>query len=338
MSPQRRLVPYFLIFLSMVFLVDLWLSPAAPVGEDDEGKHATIRMEDDESVIYQPPFPGAPTIVFTVGLEGTGHHFIDALAKKKSPGLAAKRTVKGLLKPPLAEIIKLCYHEQDDGLLPADGNRSLVGTKNNPSLSTLRQKVVDQLRGISERYHNHNHSNSQPTYIVFNEFSYPNYIWCHRQAYPDVDLFLAACTEAQVNGGLVYLYRDPYAIVHSNIRRKFDRDAGTAIAMYRTMLTALEAQLTRNPRAILACIGLLDETQPEEERWDPLGKFLGHHDPAAFRQVVHSTMKSGKEVLMSDVQKQQLVGIDDRPAMHKLVEQHQRVLRICHEQVLRLPP
>ena len=264
-----------------------------------------------------------PTFVILVGIEGTGHHFIQSLVKK-SPTVLAMRELGAHV--PIASVRRSFI----DGLMMphCDGRggmpnpeamyRNLTASLREAkellkSEPLVKHVSINALQGI-EKSDNH-------------ELSYPDSLNCNRIKHPNLDMFYKACDDAQAKCAAVYLYRDPYAVVNSNTKRHFNTNVQQGIHLYTMMLQVIYAQLSYAPDKILACIGLYDDSAPDEERWHPIRDLFGWTDADAFRARVTTVYRP--HTPMSQEQKDDLVSPEYRHQMRAMVSAHDKVVERC---------
>lgn len=213
-----------------------------------------------------------------------------------------------------------------------DGNKQMT----NPQV--LYQNVTASLRDAKERFQSEPHITHVPVNALTrvaksdnHELSYPDSVNCNRIKHPNLDLFYRACEDAQVNCAAIYLYRDPYAVLNSNQHRHFNKNVQQGIHLYTMMLQVIYAQLSYAPEKTLACIGLYDDSSPDEERWHPIRDLFGWTDAKAFDKYVHSVYRT--HTPMTQEQKDALVPAAYRQHMRAMVSAHDRVIEQCRAMV-----
>ena len=264
-----------------------------------------------------------PTFIFLVGIEGTGHHFMQALMKS-SPAVTAMRRVGAHI--PIASVRRTLL----SGLMmPYCADKMDI-----QSPETLYRNLTSSLREAKELLKTELHVTHVPVNGLQSvaksdnhELSYPDSKNCNRIKHPNLDMFYKACDDAHVNCAAVYLYRDPYAVVSSNIKRHFNKNVQQGIHLYTMMLQVIYAQLSYVPEKTLACIGLYDDSVPDEERWHPIRNLFGWTDPEAFQAYVTSVYQP--HTPMTQEEKDDLVPPQYRYHMRSMVAAHDKVVEHC---------
>lgn len=287
---------------------------------------AETTTNDEEATTNETKsFADSPTFVLTLGVEGTGHHFLKDLFKE-APSVHILQQVNATR--PLADI----RIDFVDGIMMP----YCPGGKEKRNPVDLYENMVHNLQTVRELVKDKN-----VPYVPINniqavgfkdahELSYPDSNKCNRIMYPNLDIFYRACKEAQVNCGIVYIYRDPYAFVRSNQNRRFNTNIQLGIHLYTMMLQVLYAQLSLSSEPILACMGLYDDDAPDEERWHLFRDLYGWTDAAAFDDYVKSVYIPHAPMTLEE--KDELVPPAYRLHMEGLVRMHDQVLDLCRRQ------
>ncbi|GKY97185.1 hypothetical protein MPSEU_000677000 [Mayamaea pseudoterrestris] len=239
-----------------------------------------------------------PTFILNIGIEGTGHHFIQAI-HSRAPAIEAMDRVGA-----------------------------------NIHMASIRR---DFMRGMMMPYCQDQPKHNDPQALYQNmigiqssdkhELSYPDAKRCNRMQHPNLDMFYSACRDAQVNCGAVYLYRDPYAILLSNQRRRFNPNVQAGIHLYTMMLQIIYAQLSYYPKQTLACIGLYDDDAADAERWHPIRDMYGWTDATAFQTLVDGIYRVHPAMTVEE--QDALVPPEYQAHMRAMVHAHEKVLDQC---------
>jgi hypothetical protein len=290
--------------------------------------HSYYSQQEYQPPVYNTTYKDAPTFIFTMGVEGTGHHFQRALLTK-SPAVATLRRTNA------SQYIGAIRIDFLRGLMmPYCSDRS---TSSNPI--NLYRNLVESLEKAGALLKNRPISyfpiNGNPTFIKGDghEFSYPDDKRCNRNMYPDIAMLYKACNEARVNCGVLYLYRDPYAVIKSTtLSRKFNHNVAESIHLYTMMLQILYSQLSLAPEKTMACVGLYDDNEPDEDRWYPIRDMYGwNNDHAAFDRFLRSVYQPHEPMTQED--RDGLIPPEYRLHMEGFMNEHERVIDLCRRQV-----
>lgn len=234
--------------LSTVLFGEDQNEPRSHLGQGVKSPH----MLGAQSMVSSPDIPsGNKTIkdsnvrfLFTVGTEGTGHHFLQELFRA-SPMMHE-------LAPFLAKIRRLAtslYNRGNDGLF------------NFPCQTEARnegsfQKVVRLLRAVrnlAAKAQGKNNDRSQFTVVPINAvirgsgtgmMSFPNYGGaCRALQFPDLSAFYAACDHARVECSHLVIYRDPLAVIQSTTRNRKFSTVNAQIQTIASMLGVIHSQM-----------------------------------------------------------------------------------------------
>jgi hypothetical protein len=235
--------------------------------------------------------------IFTIGLEGTGHHFMSQVISN-SP---AFREVKMLgLENSVASASAALFHSknqdglfnqacQDESINIKVGISSKYDNKVSEGFDTVStlNRTVHLLRTIQQIYDEKTANSPRPLRIPLNSFSangtakvgmmsYPNFRGnCYKLHYPILDLLYKACSEAQVQCSHVYVYRHPLDVLMSTtVRRKFNPGMVMASHLYTSHLKIIESQLLSYPDRNRGCFGFFDQ-QGSKEWQAPLRDMWG---------------------------------------------------------------
>lgn len=241
-----------------------------------------------------------PTFVFVMGLEGTGHHFINSLLGR-SPNMRAMKKI-GVCSS-VGELFKLSAQFFSMGKVsrlfnPARRQREGLDADQHYEnvvdiLATIRQKFNEQ-----QQEEQTSTGSSLPFHIAINAnscgrpsmMSYPNYPGPDRALQNfNLDIFYNACADAKVKCKHVFIYRDPYDVIKSNtINRLHNPSVYDSIRIYTSVLQLIHSQMISHLDKNLGCFGFLDATgyqlQQDWERfgllfgWDSFGSLKAHVD------------------------------------------------------------
>ena len=229
-----------------------------------------------------------------MGIEGSGHHFINSLlAKSPYINLIRKLNMCGKNK----ELYKLSAEFMDyknPGLMKPYGARNNNNQKNDHvDFDAHYNKVVELLQTISQKVINNDSDDKsiQQNNININipinanscttpsMLSYPNFLGIDRSLQNfNLDLFYDACSDANVNCRHIYIYRDPYDILKSTtMNRPFNKNVSDGIRLYTSVLQQIHSQLVSYPTRNVGCFGFLDVNGGYDQRndWINFGTLFG---------------------------------------------------------------
>ena len=201
--------------------------------------------------------------------------------------------------------------------------------------------------------------------------SYPNSGGpCRSLSYPNMDVILEACNNNNYmkkkiqDGGeaaasfsfscqIVYLYRDPYYVLSSTIRRGYNSDKSLieAIHLYTTQLHILYAQMSIvPPKTVIGCWNLYDHSISSsygdwKQTMGPILGWMDDHDendngggnkqPSTTRrsqlQDVYNKVYREPNPIPSKLYKQ--IGSQLETYMDSFIRIHNQVIQLCHDQV-----
>lgn len=312
---------------------------AAPAGGQSSSTVVTVTQGNDN---FYPKGDdtvkthGKNTFVFFIGLEGVGHHLLHSLWKEMPfYQRLSEETVQSLtginehlMKRGLT--VTDCSHPQDQMVNTVE----LVDT-----LADLL-KEANKLAGVDD---------DQPLMLPINTISkmvsYPTLRKkCWNIDYPDLAKIYTACEEAGVMCSHVYLYRDPYALVHSTtINRGFNKNALQAIKEYQTMYSVATAQMFSFPDRTLGCWNLLQKgnglNEMIEEEYDETWGSLRDLFAVATddKELIESALD--RVVRMSPVPEDveayhhSIVPADQEISMKSMLRAHDQTLAYCRQVV-----
>jgi hypothetical protein len=214
------------------------------------------------------PRSGAgPQFVFFAGLEGSGHHIMQAAYRTSPASLVIQalnltdrlKKLENLLFSPAGIVFEHCRGPQatdtvdDDCRGPRNETREACQLWNAKDLilsirETLLENDVSQVR--------------VPLNIMSIRASYPDGVGvCRAIKYPSLERLYRVCDYAGVPCRHVYLLRDPLSIERSTVqKRPFNKDEMMALQIHTTMLNVLFTQMYAHSDKLLGCIELLPTT------------------------------------------------------------------------------
>ena len=178
------------------------------------------------------------------------------------------------------------------------------------------------------------------------QLSYPNMpgLECRKLNYPNIDLLYNACDVANVDCVHVYLYRDPYAVLKSTIRRGMNTGVIQTIHLYISHLSIMYAQLSRHAPRTVGCFGFLDpifssqdpqqnekhelENNRQERNWNIFRDMLRFKTNEEFESMRNTVFKPPTPI--SKESKQNMIPSDLQVYMDVLVQLYEDVRELCH--------
>jgi hypothetical protein len=277
--------------------------------------------------------------VFTVGLEGTGHHMMAAIAGGSPAIIRLKRL--GIHPNKTIQLHNSLFHLDKGGLWNAHCQEELINTMQ------IQQEVVKTMRtiqGIADdgARNDKKAAISFPVNTVIEKYkygmvSYPNFGGpCKELNYPNLDLFYDACDQAQVECRHVYLYRDPYDVLYSTvIKRHFLPTLLAGIHLYTSMLKIIATDLQVHASRGIGCFGFYEQnvTTGRNDWWDPIRFLWGWgNDTDSYEKYMSKAYKppSRSNNQTEDEAHSFMPKMLD-PFMKSFMETHQRVIRMCKE-------
>lgn len=217
-------------------------------------------------------FNSTVQFIFTMGLEGTGHHLIGSIARR-SPFVDHIQTAYVWLNQ-VAKLQKgLYWHHYRGGADVDVGIWNAHCPDHRKDASRLEDELVENLRNVEEQVKTSMSANNFTANTKFpiplntvdanakgsrvGEISYPNYLGpCRPLAYPDLSILYRACDKARVDCFHVYIHRNPFEILRSVVRRGFSTNDTSSMQLYTTHLYVLANQLRMHPERTLGCFAL----------------------------------------------------------------------------------
>ena len=293
--------------------------------------------------------PDGLSFVLVLGLEATGHHLVwkivdgsPTFAKLVKLGIHPNKTEQ------LLRALWRGYTAPTEALWSATCQRNKRGQRfPSPNVTQLQTTVVEILQSIQQTYDRQQQvQNLRGLVVPINvleidgdagQISYPNFAGpCRPLSYPNLHVWLEACTLAKVECQMVYLYRHPYSVLASTMKRHFHADWMQAIHLHTTQLQILHSQLTAlPPQSILDCWGMYYEeqdgsTSPFSWRNSNMGQLLGWTNRTAFEGFVETVYHPPKSLnvpkLLKELQPYQ-------PYLETLLHVHERVVQLCYTHI-----
>jgi hypothetical protein len=288
---------------------------------------------------YRYPTPLIATnssiqFVFVVGLEGTGHHLMGAIARR-SPAVKKLRGL-GIFPHKTAAL--------QNALFDGKNSTGLWNVHCDPqqqNITEIQHRVIDAMRAIQSSV-KRNTSNSAvisfpvntvPTRLTgeYGEASFPNFFGeCRRLNYPSLDLFYDACDMARVECRHVYLFRDAYEVLYSTTtKRGFNPNLLFAIHMYTSMLKIIATELRGHASRGIGCFGFYEQKNDVSSMdwWDPIRILWGwNNDTEGYETFMKSIYKQPRQSANHSFVPKSL-----DPYMKMFVKNTLQVIRICKE-------
>jgi hypothetical protein len=348
---QRRIVELLCVFLAGSF-VNAALNPPYNPGQFRDGAVAMSSQQsktDSVHTLTTNPQPHATPIitsnssiqfVFVVGLEGTGHHLMGAIAEG-SP--AIKRLKRLGIHPKMTKPLqKSLFHKDKGGLWNAHCQPELLDTMQ------IQQDVVQKMKTIQGIADDGARNDTKATIsfpvntvskgnFMYGQLSYPNFGGeCRKLNYANLDLFYDACDKAQVECRHVYLYRDPYDVLYSTvIKRQFSPTLLAGIHLYTSMLKIIATDLQVHASRGIGCFGFYEQNGATGRKnwWDPVRILWGwNEDTDSYEEYMSATYKPPKRFKnKTEDEAHSFVPKMLDPYMKSFIETHQRVVRMCKE-------
>mmetsp|Transcript_5468 Transcript_5468/g.13711 ORF Transcript_5468/g.13711 Transcript_5468/m.13711 type:complete len:434 (-) Transcript_5468:39-1340(-) len=305
---------------------------------------------------------GGPTFVFIMGVEGTGHHFIESLLER-SPnmkrmdwlGLCKRRShASQRTRSPVATGAGELFHlsaqffdsfKNSQAIFnPAKKSRADLDIKSRYDagvelLKSTHQKFVAQ-SGVKDPWAQVSRGHDEPFHVAINAnscgrgsmLSYPNNVGPDRALQNfNLDLFYDMCTDAKVQCKHTYIYRDPFDVIKStSMNRDFNSNTYNSIRLYTSVMQQIHSQMVSFPEKNLGCFGFLDAKGSQlQQDWARFGKLFGWQSSEAVMDTAKAiTTKSITPI--TDEMKAQLVPDRLIPMMRAFENIHHRVGNFCY--------
>ena len=291
-----------------------------------------------------------------VGLEGTGHHSTQALAKP-SPSYKIAFNLKNFTND-LTELHYSLLNFRQGGVMNVHCASNL-GIGQGPNTTAKRvdkwdpkvqnddlnhhiQQVANVLKRIDTKVASHPWVKRMP--IPVNAFgnltlSFPSfYGHCRTHNYPNVDLLYKACAVAKVDCAHILLYRNPYGIIHSTTqKREFNPSVLGAIRLYTNLLSVLTNQLLLNPERNEGCIGFFETDQYQKNHMKDRLAELFHWEidtnetsKELFLATLNATIRPPLEY--TQALQDEIVSPKYSEEMETLMKLHHNLVKLCYDQ------
>ncbi|KAG7349362.1 hypothetical protein IV203_011959 [Nitzschia inconspicua] len=353
--------------------------PAESKGNEYRANHSqlsrTIVTVHNSNNTLPPLTEGGLEFIFSIGLEGTGHHFMGTVIKN-SPALVTIKSwnLLGLIKK---AAVALFNQEELDGLWNMVCNEENMYTKTGRkwqlsqpyktneqlrvAFDTVKkhQELVDILKTIQQKYDkttkssNHPKSLSVPlnTYTAGNEkatgmMSYPNFrTKCLTPQYPILELLYSACADAGVQCSHVYVYRHPLDVLKSTTAKRPFNSPGmvSATHLYTSQLKVIETQLLEFPDRTRGCFGFFDREGMAE--WQTslrdMWGWTTQNQTNAFDAFIRDNYRKPSSFHLSTsdhIVAEEIEGVfpaEHLPFLELFLKAHERTLDICRQSLQR---
>jgi len=168
---------------------------------------------------------------------------------------------------------------------------------------------------------------------------------CRVLNYPDLHVLYQACDDANNNNvdvyvdcGHVYLYRDPYQVIQSTMRRRMNSNSLEAMHLYVTNLRAIHGMFdvvhnNSRRRRTLGCYGFYEPNVMENvEMWESLRTLFGWTSRDEFDTHVRNVFDPTKLSPLNQSQKEHIAPPSIKQFMHAFQREHESVVELCHRQ------
>lgn len=278
--------------------------------------------------------------VLFLGLEGVGHHLISKLV-----GISqAKQDMVSLKMHPThtTKLYNLLFQSEQAGSPGKALFSSPCRKKKSKTLPPNVTKIEGQLVTLMQQMKSNADASNKHVVVPANTLfenrerihgmlSYPQFDGaCRTLNYPNMDVWYHICDLANVECSHVYLYRDPYDVLHSTTKRHFHHDPLAAIHLYTTLLNVIMSQLTIHKSRTIACIGLFEDSTV----WQPFLQDLLGISTADFTKVYSPPPKRSTESSSSSspsFMTTEEAPAEFKPYMDSLVQLHNKVIQLCQD-------
>jgi hypothetical protein len=291
-------------------------------------------------------FNSTVQFIFTVGLEGTGHHLMGIIAGR-SPATQQLKSFHiwnekvGFLQN------ELFSHAYNKAGRTGIWNAHCVTQS---SASVLEGNIVEKLKQIEAQTKTMMAQNSTQKTIPlalntatvatggkkYGEVSYPNFLGACRQLnYPDLNLLYNACRKAKVDCLHVYLHRHPMEILNSVVSRGFSSNDTSSMQMYITDLRVMANQMRMHASKTLGCFGFFSE-DPNDTYWVEAQKDLWAWTNASeHKRFMDSIFQKPKHLKFTNEQQfqQWLLNSDHGPYVQSWWNGHRHAIQTCRQAV-----
>lgn len=327
-------------------------------GEDDSPDTETHSPGRDYYYINRSnmvlEFNSTVQFIFTVGLEGTGHHLMGSIAKE-SPAVRRLKQfgIWDTMVGPLHHVLfshYLPWKDRDIGIWNAH-------CTSHRKAAELEHAVVEKLKNIEaqvkRRARNYIDSAQNltgrrvtlplPLNTVkaenggrVGQVSYPNYMGnCRDLNYPDLNLLYNACRKAKVDCLQVYVYRHPFDILQSISRRGFGKSNAVSMQLYIEHLHVIANQIRMHASRTLGCFGFFSD-EPQDKYWVDAQRDLWAWDDAdEYRKSMEAIYKDPRHDNITEEEKAHkwLASSRQKPYIVSLWKMHQHVIQTCRHAV-----
>lgn len=278
--------------------------------------------------------------ILFLGIEGTGHHFWQDLIKE-SP-IYAEIQEYGLHPEFTKRLTRTLYRHKKarwKGLWSSPCKWQ--DSDPTPNITSIYEELVGTLDAMKARVTSERNARSiadtEPvSYPVnflaagdeFGVISYPSFLKpCRALQYPNLDLWYTACDHAGVQCKHVYIYRDPYSVIHSTVdNRNINRDKLEAIHLYTTQLQILFSQLASFQKRLVACWEYESALTPLQwaQEINPILKFSDSH---ALGRTIQKVFRP--RPMLTDVDRNRIVPAEFSLYMYSFVRMHNATVQFC---------
>lgn len=316
--------------------------------------HRAFHYQNRSNMVVE--FNSTVQFIFTIGLEGTGHHLMGSITKE-SPAvkLLNQSGIWDTLVGPLQHVLFSDYStwrkERDVGIWNAH-------CAPHKKAAELELGVVEKLKGIEAQVKKramkyirtvHNFTSDQVTWPLplntakalnggrFGEVSYPNYKGnCRPLNYPDLNLLYNACRKAKVDCFQVYVYRHPFDILKSVSRRGFAKRNTESMQLYMEHLHVIANQLRMYASKTLGCFGFFSDDE-NDNYWVEAQKDLWAWDDAdEYNKAMQEIYKDpSHDNITSEEKVRSWLSSNSRqtPYIMSLWKMHQHAVQSCRHAV-----
>jgi len=297
--------------------------------------------------------------VFVVGLEGTGHHLINALLgyspnmiKMKELGICSPNNNmnEGELNQLSSQFFKMDNREGRGIFNPP---QSETAEEDYFDAGTKYATIVEKLKRIQQIYNGYEEdhmssSSYQPGMINIainanscnapTMVSYPTFQGNGRSLQvPNMGIIYNACIDAKVQCSHIYLYRDPYDVLKSTtLKRPMNSNIINGIRLYTSVMQQIHSQMISYPHNNMGCFGFLDKHGSQRiDDWERFGQIFGWGEDEEytiedFMTTVQDINRKTSPSLMSMTEMEQLVPSRLDVLMEAFIDIHNKVVEFCY--------
>jgi len=267
------------------------------------------------------------TFVYYMGIEGTGHHYVNGL-QRSAPSTKAINDKMFKLITRLGRAL-FNWVDKEHGLWTLPCAKHLP--KDDPSSDKVEnpyKKVIGLMKEIEETWKRENDTPT-PIHIPLNcgrgeeLLSYPAHTGeCRALQYADIDLLYAACDEAGVKCKSVVMVRDAYEVIRSTVDHRHFTAKQRQIKLLTTMLDVMHTQVFANPDRLMTVYNYGD-AEPNFV----LGKILGYTEDE-FKEVFQNSFDASKAEISED-EKREIIPNVLSPYIDVMVRSTERLKILC---------